>query len=366
MEFSNILTTTSLRVKLGLIRRCGLESPDIRRLSVEFLLSALLTPVEVIEDLVFEKRIQSNTINTGPVFLVGHWRSGTTHLHNLLSQDPQFGFSSLFHTVFPKTFFTFEVLRLKPLFSLFLPPTRPQDNVKLSFDLPQECEIGLAVMSPYSFVHGFCFPKQIDDFFRRYILFQELTTEELDNWKKDYLWFIQKVSLGCHNRILVLKNPYHTARIQILSDLFPDARFVHIYRNPYEVFHSTVNAIQKWQADMLLQKKPSTEEVENWVLRWYPLMMEAYHQQRQAIAAHRLVELSFESLVKDPLQELEKIYLHLNLPGFSKAQPQFVSYLENEKNYRQNTYQYAPETLQKVEAAWYPWIRQWNYAPPSS
>ena len=45
-----------------------------------------------------------------PVFILGHWRQGTTHLHNLLSLDPQFAYPTLFQTLYPRSFLTTEAL----------------------------------------------------------------------------------------------------------------------------------------------------------------------------------------------------------------------------------------------------------------
>jgi len=56
------------------------------------------------------------------------------------------------------------------------------------------------------------------------------------------MYFIRKVQLfrGTEKRLL-LKSPVHTARIKLLLKLFPDAQFVYIHRNPYDVFRSAVN-----------------------------------------------------------------------------------------------------------------------------
>src|SRR4051812_41917392 len=43
-----------------------------------------------------------------PLFVLGHWRSGTTHLHQLLAQDERFAFPNGYQTAFPRTFLTTE------------------------------------------------------------------------------------------------------------------------------------------------------------------------------------------------------------------------------------------------------------------
>jgi hypothetical protein len=43
----------------------------------------------------------------------------------------------------------------------------------------------------------------------------------------------------------MLKSPTHTARLHILREMFPQAKFIHIVRDPCEVFSSTVRL---WRA----------------------------------------------------------------------------------------------------------------------
>src|SRR4051812_38965344 len=39
-----------------------------------------------------------------PLFILGHYRSGTTHLHNLLAVDPRFAYLNAFQACYPHTF----------------------------------------------------------------------------------------------------------------------------------------------------------------------------------------------------------------------------------------------------------------------
>ena len=47
--------------------------------------------------LLFGRRIARQPLHPEPVFILGHPRTGTTHLHNLLALDPAFAFCSTFH-----------------------------------------------------------------------------------------------------------------------------------------------------------------------------------------------------------------------------------------------------------------------------
>src|SRR5689334_14232151 len=55
-----------------------------------------------------------------PLFVLGHYRSGTTHLHNLLAVDRRFGFPTMFRNYNPYTFRVFEPWAL-PLVGRLIP-----------------------------------------------------------------------------------------------------------------------------------------------------------------------------------------------------------------------------------------------------
>jgi hypothetical protein len=60
-----------------------------------------------------------------PIFIIGHWRSGTTHLHNLMSQDPALGWVSMYQAVVPD-FSLAGQSWLKPLLTRIVPADRPR------------------------------------------------------------------------------------------------------------------------------------------------------------------------------------------------------------------------------------------------
>lgn len=76
------------------------------------LFSLAQTPVSRLEHALFDRRTAAEPIRP-PVFILGHWRNGTTLLHNLLAVDGRFAFPKVYEVVAPHTF-----LLLKPLNSL--------------------------------------------------------------------------------------------------------------------------------------------------------------------------------------------------------------------------------------------------------
>jgi hypothetical protein len=177
-------------------------------------------------------------IDNHPLFVIGHWRTGTTLLHELLIQDKQFNYPDFFacfnpnHRIISERFF-------KTYLKFLAPEKRPMDNMAAGWDRPQEDEFALALLGlPSTYVdlafpnHPPTFPGSLD--------LSGLSPAEVSRWKRTFLHFLQTVSFR-DGRRLVLKSPPHTARVPVLLEMFPDARFVHIVRDPYVVFPSTVN-----------------------------------------------------------------------------------------------------------------------------
>lgn len=64
-----------------------------------------------------------------PLFLLGHWRQGTTHLHNLIATEDRFAFPNNYQALYPHTFLSTEAVAAKVV-GWFLPARRPMDNVE--------------------------------------------------------------------------------------------------------------------------------------------------------------------------------------------------------------------------------------------
>src|SRR5262249_7885322 len=154
-------------------------------------------------------------------------------LHNLLSLDPQFTCPNLYHILCPHHFLLTESFVTR-LTEWMLPKTRPMDNMEISWKAPQEDETALCnltLISPYLMLAF----QGIRPVYDRFFDLKRLTPAESKLWKSEFIRFLKKITLKNH-KTLLLKSPSHTFRIPLLLELFPDAKFVNIVRNPYDVF----------------------------------------------------------------------------------------------------------------------------------
>jgi len=146
--------------------------------------SIVCFPLVILDRLLVFLKMRSIQTDDEPVFIIGHWRSGTTFLHYLMAKDTFFGYLSLYQAFTPNIatiggrFFKF---LLRPL----VPGKRPQDNIEVDIDLPAEEENAISTYSFASASHSFWFPTN-ENYYNKYSLFEGTSKKEAKNWEKSY------------------------------------------------------------------------------------------------------------------------------------------------------------------------------------
>jgi hypothetical protein len=153
------------------------------------------------------------------------------------------------------------------------------------------------------------------------------------------------------NRPVLLKSPTHTARIKVLLNLFPQAKFIHIIRNPYDVFASNLKLWRDIYSHKFLQK-PTQAEIAQIILSTYERMYKVYHKEKSLIPQGHLVEITYEALEKDPLACLNTIYDQLELSDFDTFSIRAKAYLSRIKGYKKNEFRIPEEVKKIVRRRW--------------
>jgi hypothetical protein len=295
-----------------------------------------------------------------PLFLLGGWRCGTTHLHNLFALDERFGYTSLFQTMYPHTFLTSQWWWL-PLLAAMTPRKRWQDNVSLSLKEPAQDEMALCILTRRSSMLGWVFPHRFLHY-ERYLDFDGVSAREVRQWQAAFQEFLQKITY-LTGRPTVLKSPYHTARVRLLRETFPEARFLHIHRHPYEVFPSLCHTMKKVMGAFGVQKLDESR-LEDYAIETYRRLYTAYFQQVDDIPPGCFHDISYEQLSLDPLETLRSAYTALDLPDFEAVRPRIEQYLGEVSSYERNKYpDLSPRVKQRLQAEWKPMFEAWGYAP---
>lgn len=306
----------------------------------------------------FESQFKDVAIQP-PLFILGHWRNGTTHLHNLITQDQRFGYPNGYQVSFPHTFLSTEKRETR-LVSFFLPRRRPMDNVEMTLAAPQEEEFALCAATFKSPCMAWVFMRQKEQF-EKYLTFRDVQGAEVAEWRDAFYTFLKKLQWR-DNRPFVLKSPPHTARIRLLLELFPNAKFVHIHRDPVPVFQSTRRTFEIMATWHNLQKL-DVPDLDDWLIRQYRVMYDAFFEDRSRIPAGHYCEIAFEDLERDPIGEIQKIYRTLNLPDFSTFQPALQKYVDSLAGYKKNTFaELDPSLKSRLRREWHKCFDEWGYS----
>ncbi|HEY1067491.1 MAG TPA: sulfotransferase [Pirellulales bacterium] len=317
----------------------------------------------VLTKALYGRKVDATEIRHPPVFILGHWRSGTTLLHELFYCDPQFTCPTVYQCTAPSHFLVSERVALRFLRWL-APSRRAMDNMDLGLDRPQEEDFALAnlgLRNPYSTI-GFPNDGPQDDAFFE---LDDAPPEQRATFERLFLHFLKSVAYRQQDKRFALKSPPHTFRIPFLLKLFPDARFIHIVRDPYTVFPSTVHLWKTLYQTQGMQI-PTYEGVEEYVLKTYERMMQRVDDTKALIAPNRYSEVRYEDLVANPLETIRSLYERLSLGDFENARPGVETYLQSHKDYKTNRYKLTPEQRASIEQRWGKYIERWGYtAPPA-
>jgi omega-hydroxy-beta-dihydromenaquinone-9 sulfotransferase len=311
----------------------------------------------------YGRAIAGADIAPPPLFIIGHWRSGTTMLHELLALDPQFRCPTTYECMAPAHFLV--TGRATRHLGRLLPPHRPLDEMRLRWDLPQEDEFALAnlgVPSPYD---AFAFPRQAAPW-EEGLDPRRLPSADRERWQQALRAFTGSLVVACPGR-LVLKSPAHTARLGLLTEMFPGAQFIHAVRDPGEMVPSLLVAWHRMAAAVGLQTGFHAY-LDDYLLRLGAGLYRRFPEDTAALAPGRIVDVRYEDLVGDPAAALDGLYQALGLPHPERIGPMVAQYLAAVGPYRTNDHPAPPELRRRITVLWGGYARRYGYGvdPPEA
>lgn len=304
----------------------------------------------------YGEKLKSFKIPENPVIIIGHWRTGSTFLHQLLAQDEQFISPTVFQASFPDSFLA-SARYFRPVFGALV-KKRPMDNVRMGFDDPQEDEFALAKLTPDSPLLDMIFPGKPGYFLNGAADFNP-KIENRELWKDRMAAFCAKVRQDT-GKILLLKNPAHSLRIPLLNELFPNAKFIYIHRHPYKVVASSMNLWKVMARDNQLKGKPyfpNLEEVTNGLVKFY----EVIGRDLAKLPDGSYCEIGYEALEADPVAEIKNIYEALGIEFTQVFEGRLRSNLEKEKDFKKNSYTFDEEQKAQVYRLMKKQFEQYHY-----
>jgi hypothetical protein len=242
-----------------------------------------------------------------PVFLLGLPRSGTTFLHNLLAQDPANLTPLAWQTIYPYPLCGGDRANSDPRrrmvarqFAAFLriAPELPSLHL-LEANGSQECiEITGQVMRSMRFDTTHYVPS-----YQRWL--DDAGHREAYRFHRRFLQHLQHQN---NSGRWVLKSPDHIFAINVLLEVYPDARLVFMHRDPIRVLSSVAKLTE-------VLRKPFARKVDRLEIgrqvteRWRQganLLMET--SQKLNGPPGRIFHLKYRSLIRDPVGAVVALY----------------------------------------------------------
>ena len=334
---SRLLDSCEREARLNLIGRIVLRADLIRTLC-----SRLFTQ----RDRKVYPSIVSQEIRE-PLFIVGLPRSGTTLLHTLLSLDPEHRVPLTWEVMTPSPpNRENEKRRIQRAVSScncfnWLAPTFRHAH-PLSAELPQEC---VSLMAPTfmsdQFDAMYYVPSYRAWFFR----------QDLQQAYEYHRRFLQHLQVRRSAPRWVLKAPTHMFALPSLLAVYPDALFVQTHRAPLDAMASVsslITILRRVFSDAVDPLTVCREAIDYW-----SKTLDKFLQQRGRLAEHRICDVSYVEICRDPLAVVRSIYAHF---GWSLSQSveqgmRRVLASQSEERYRLHRYDLAQFGVQEAESA---------------
>jgi hypothetical protein len=322
--------------------------------------SFMHTMLRFLQEAIYGRKVRATPLPAPPIFVIGHWRTGTTLLHELLALDERFAYPTTYQCMSPHHFLLTEQLFTRIFFWL-MPSQRPMDNMKMGYGRPQEDEFAMCMLGQPSPYLTIAFPNHAPQD-QDYLDFAGVSPRAVTRWKQTLLLFYQAVTFK-NPRRLVLKSPPHTSRIKLLQELFPGAVFIYIVRDPCVVFPSTVNLWKSLYKVHGLQK-PTYQGLEKFVFETGWRLFKKLEEDRSLVDPGCFHELKYEDLVADPIGQMQALYEHLQLCDFDKVRPRLEDFVAENRDYQTNRYQISDALREEIRDGWGRFFERYGYFSP--
>ncbi len=271
------------------------------------LLTGLLRNRLLVEDLVRRHPEIREIEVRAPIVICGLPRTGTTHLHNLLSADPSLRSLPYWES-------------LEPVLAESERPAAGAVDPRLE-RTEQALWFVNAAMPHFKRMHEMTVDHAHEEIQLLAVDFSTMlfeTVAPMPSWRDHYLSRDQRPSYRYLRRILqvlqwqrggtrwVLKSPQHIEQFPALSDTFPDATFLVTHRDPTPVMVSMVTMLA-YSARMAQDRVDLRGLGAYWSDR-LERMLHACVAGRDVLPAERSLDIRFEEFMVDDMAMVERAY----------------------------------------------------------
>lgn len=352
----------TLRAWLRLLRKGKYRVAPIRwgmALIITILAITINSPCAILQKLLYGKKIKNTKLPGSPIFIIGHWRSGTTLLHEYMIRDQRYTFADTYACFAPEHFILTRFF-LRPIAAILMPKKRPIDNMEAGFDRPQEDEFAITAMGLPSPYRNLIFPNNPEKIDIDYLTLRDVSEKDRAEWLDGLDFFVRSLTYLKPDKQVVLKSPPHTGRVKAILEKYPDAKFVHIHRNPYSIFPSTYNLWMRLSKDEGAQR-PNGIGMEDYIFNCLNKMYDAFESDLELLRPGQFCEVDYKELASRPMEALEKIYRELNIDDFDGVKPVFEKFAASQKSYKKNKFEMDQKTKDLIAERWSGYFERYGY-----
>jgi len=315
------------------------ELTTLGRITVRELLVSLLENLLRLEtERVANPDVERQAI-ADPVFIIGLPRTGTTHLHGLMSQDPA-----------NRAPFTWEVMypAARGTTRDEIDPVRARTQSRLDWanrlapefmrihpiapDLPQECIA----------IHA-----------QAFMGIQFHTTHDVPSFQDWFERDSQDLAYDFHRRLLqhlqahrpgsrwVLKAPGHLFSLGALLRRYPNARIVQTHRNPLRVMGSMASHATVLRRAFSDRADP-VRIAADWADRW-GRALDDFLAVRDRAKPEQFLDIGYESIERAPLETVERVYDFLGWPLTDSGRAAIAHFLAANPKDKHGVHRYTLE-----------------------
>lgn len=286
--------------------------------------------------------VKSHSLNqpSAPIFVMGLPRSGTTYLFNLLSQDGNHRSPLFWEIMYPLplekagSFKQIKKLLQVKLILFFKNKFTPRldDLHYIDATSPEECLL-IKTLSLRSMVYVYM--ANIPSY-QKYL--QKINFLPAFEWHKR---FLQCLEVQEKPKRWLLKDPSHLEHIPEILETYPDARFIHIKRDPSKTIPSICSLTAEVRSGFSISIDKNL--IGSQTLEFWKNVLTKYSKSRNAIDPSRLIDVVYEDLITDPIGVTKKIYNNFNLDLDIKTENSMVNYVSKLTGDHKNKHAYTPE-----------------------
>jgi hypothetical protein len=169
-----------------------------------------------------------------------------------------------------------------------------------------------------------------------------------NSWKKNFVRMISEAQRNVGGEIFLSKNPPTTFRIKEILEIYPQAKFIFLEREPYRVLSSFRLFMQKVVQGVGFHKVDN-ERFNEYMIDLYQRLYKVYNEQKSLIPKSNLFEIDFKDFTKDPIENIRSIYNQFGFSFSDDIESRIKSKLDEFENHEPGDYTIPGDIVELVK-----------------